>query len=301
MATGDLYSSLALAYRIGRSTVQELIPETCDAIWHVLRPIYMPVQSANDWLNIAEDYENTWNFPHCLGAIDGKHIVIKAPRKTGTKFFNYKNAFSIVLLGTCDAQYKFTYVDIGAYGSASDGGVLANSMLGDGLMNKKISFPDARPLKNKISAMPYYFLGDEAFGLKPYLLTPFSGRFLEYSKYYYNKRHTRARRMIENAFGILVARWRIFHTVIESDPKTVEKIVQATVVLHNMLCDSQNKNMNYAPSKMYPIWREEINKSEMKPASSFFNLESGNTATDSIEIRNYLKNYFINLNFDHQI
>lgn len=72
-----------------------------------------------------------WNFPNCVGAIDGKHIHIRAPDKTGTLFFNYKKTFSINLMAIASAEYKFLMVDIGQTGSASDGGVWENCVFGE--------------------------------------------------------------------------------------------------------------------------------------------------------------------------
>lgn len=70
----------------------------------------------SSWKKVSDGFFDKWQFPNCLGAIDGVHIRIKAPPRSGSEFFNYKGFFSIVLLGACDAEYKFTWVDIGQYG-----------------------------------------------------------------------------------------------------------------------------------------------------------------------------------------
>lgn len=57
-----------------------------------------------------------WQFPNYLGALDGKHMRIQAPPNSGSTFYNYKQFFSLVLLTTCDANYKFTWIDIDQYG-----------------------------------------------------------------------------------------------------------------------------------------------------------------------------------------
>lgn len=79
-----------------------------------------------------------WNFPHCIGSIDGKHILIQKPKHAGSMFWNYKQRDSIVLLAVCDAAYKFILVDIGQPGSNSDGGIWDSSEFGRGLENGKI-------------------------------------------------------------------------------------------------------------------------------------------------------------------
>ena len=89
---------------------------------------------------IEQKFSTKWNFPNCLGALDGKHIVITAPWNSGSLYFNYKGTFSLVLMALVDADYKFIYVDIGDYGSNADGSVFKNSLFGQAFVNGKLDF-----------------------------------------------------------------------------------------------------------------------------------------------------------------
>lgn len=75
LATGNELQSIALCYRTGRSTTSKIIKETCEALWECFykEELFTPVQ--NGWRNIAHEFE-IWNFPNCIGALDGKHVAI---------------------------------------------------------------------------------------------------------------------------------------------------------------------------------------------------------------------------------
>ena len=101
----------------------------------------MAVPTAEEWRVVAERFEERWNFPLCCGAIDGKHVVLKAPANSGSQFFNYKGTFSIVLLAVVDADKCFRIIDVGGYGRTSDGGILANSVFGQALRAGDLKLP----------------------------------------------------------------------------------------------------------------------------------------------------------------
>ena len=102
------------------STVSDAVYDVCDALWESLNDSLLPFPTEKSWIEGARRFEERWNFPHCIGAIDGKHVTIEAPPNSGSLYFNYKKSFSIVLLAVVDADYLFTAVDIGSYGSSSD-------------------------------------------------------------------------------------------------------------------------------------------------------------------------------------
>ena len=93
--------------------------ETCLAIWKVLQPEMMPTPTAKFWKQV----ESHRQFPICVGSIDGKHILIQAPSRSGSMYFNYKKTYSVVLLAVVDARYNFVVVDVGAQSKHSDGHV----------------------------------------------------------------------------------------------------------------------------------------------------------------------------------
>lgn len=140
-------------------------------------------------------------------------------------YFNYKGTFSVVLLALVDHNYNFSCIDIGSYGSNSDGGIFAKSNLKKAIEENKLNIPDEAVM-----------LGDDAFPLTTYLMKPFARRNnLTVREKIYNYRHCRARRIVENGFGILVSRFRIFRKPIQLAPDTVIKLVKGACALHNWI------------------------------------------------------------------
>ena len=94
-------------------------------------------------------------------------------------------------------------------------------------------------------------MGDEIFPLKPWLLRPYPGRLLQLLEMICNYRHSRARRVVENAFGILRARWRVYSHPIKASVQNTERHLMAFLCLHNYLC--QTENSLYTPQGVVDI------------------------------------------------
>jgi len=214
----------------------------CEAIWRRLGPLIMPESTEDIWKSSASKFRDLWHFPNCLATIDGKHICIQCPINGGSLYFNYKGFHSTVLLALVDAEYKFLAVDVGSYGRNSDGSVCSKSVIWKKLETGTLNVPPNAPLVENSVPMPHVMVGDEAFPLKTYLLRPYSKHHQggDESKKIYNYRLSRARRVVENAFGILASRWRVFRRPLEVQPETVDKVVLASCCLRNMLCKAHN-------------------------------------------------------------
>lgn len=170
LATGDSYASFSALFRIAQYTISLIVPEVCDAIFSVLKTGYLKVcvcaivsyffsklisacavSSAEEWTQIA----NPWNYPNCIGAVDGKHIVMSAPPNTGSTFYNYKGTHSIVLMAIADANYKFLYIEVGCNGRVSDGGVFNKCSFARAMAQNALILPEPKPLPGREMPVPF--------------------------------------------------------------------------------------------------------------------------------------------------
>ncbi|GFX33998.1 protein ALP1-like [Trichonephila clavipes] len=167
--------------------------------------------------------------------MDGKHIRIKPPSHSGATYRNYKGFFSIVLLALVHANLKFLYVDVGTNGRVSDGGVWGKSKLRQAITNGDMNIPEAAALPGSASKLPLWLMMTN-------IMKPYPGSNLSKECLVFNYRLSRARRVSENAFGILAARFRVFGpTILTSVPNT-KLIVLAACSLHNVLTN-RSKNI----------------------------------------------------------
>ena len=98
LSTGERYTSLQYQWRVGKTTICKFVPQVCKAILKEFQQEYLVCPTdPEDWKKIEERFRHRWNVPHAVGALDGKHIAIKKPKKSGNEYFNYKGYFSVVL------------------------------------------------------------------------------------------------------------------------------------------------------------------------------------------------------------
>lgn len=222
---------------MGDRTVSNMVSEVSEALWFRLKPLFMPDPTSETWDHIAAEFERKWQFQNCVLAIDGKHVTIRKPLLSGSSFYNYKKDFSVVLMAVVDANYRFTYVDIGSMGRFPDGNVFSNCSFGKKLKATFYNCQIQSLCLDNLQRLLSCVVGDEAFPLLINLMRPYPKAKVtnNYCNKVYNYRLSRARQTVECAFGILAARFRIFKRPFECKLDTIDNVAAAACILHNYL------------------------------------------------------------------
>ncbi|XP_050506192.1 uncharacterized protein LOC126884296 [Diabrotica virgifera virgifera] len=302
LATGDSYHSLMYLFKISVSSISRIIPEVCKVIAEVLKDKLKMPQSREEWLITGHQFANLWNFPKCAGVMDGKHIMIQAPKHSGSEFYNYKSFFSVVLFIVANANYEVMYLNVGSQGCISDGGVFDSTHFKKMLYQNTLNLPELEPLPGRTKAVPFVFLGDDAFPLSPNLLKPYPGTQEKgSSKRIFNYRLSRARRISEMVFGIMSARFRVLRKPMLLEPDRVELVVAACVYLHNFLRSSLHSRKSYSPPGTFDSedkdtgeripgsWRNEINNNMFASLQK----QARNSTLEAKQVRDEFAQYFM--------
>jgi len=251
------------------------------------------VPTVETWTESEKVFRERWNFPSAVGAMDGKHIRIKCPAKSGSLHWNFKNFYSTVLLAVVDSNYNFLVAEIGAPGSQSDSGVLMSSVFDKLVSTAKINFPAEREIGSE-GRVPAVILADQGFPLKEWMMKPFPVvGAANVRQAIFNYRLSRARVISENAFGILTARWRILLTSIDAKADLVRLIVRTIIVLHNYLRKSNDTggiSVDSEDDTMDGNWRENVPNNNQ--GREILRVGSNNYNSNASEIRDRFMNYF---------
>ena len=182
---------------------------------------------------------------------------------------------------------------MGANGSSSDAGVFNQSTLRGALEDNTIGFPAPDPLPGDDRDFPYFIVGDDAFPLRKWMMKPYSRRAMTHKQRVMNYRTSRARRVVENTFGILAHRWRCLLITLQIEPENVIRVVLGCITLHNLLrkrrpgqldriVDREDEDGNVVPG----AWREDVQMAD--PHAML-----GQRATrEGKNLRNYLADYY---------
>ena len=201
LGTNVEYRTISHLFGVGVSTVCVVLHEFCSAVVNVMTAKYMNIPAGEHLKRIINGFLTKWDFPQCVGAIDGSHIPIIAPKEHPLDYFNRKGYHSVLLQALIDHEYRFLDIYVGWAGSVHDARVLANSSLYNKCESGNFLPKWDRRLGN--TNVPLVILGDPAYPLRPWLMKPFSDTCLTIKQRTFNYQLSRSRVVVENAFGRL--------------------------------------------------------------------------------------------------
>ncbi|XP_043264894.1 uncharacterized protein LOC122404736 [Colletes gigas] len=273
LATGNSYSSLALTFKISKQSISNIVPEVCAAIIDVLKDYVKTPESEEEWLKVAQTYEEKWNFPHCVGAISSRHVQIQVPIQVPNTI---KSTFNIVLVAVVDADYNFLHADVVCAGRISDTNVFKNCAFFKKLEGNAFKLPPLSILPGREKLVPYVFVADDAFPLVPNLVLKLYSEKNEKdsARRVYNRQLLRTQRIVENVFGIMTTVFRVLQKPMILEPKKAEIIVMACIYLHNYLRKNPSSQNVYNPNGTFDCeingklingtWRQHCNENSLQ-------------------------------------
>ena len=233
LSTGADYRTIAHLFGVSKSTVCLVIKQVCTAIAQILMPKYICFPSNNGLKQVVDGFKHKWRFPQCAGVVDGTHIPIVSPHDYPADYYNRKGWHSVIMQGTVNHLGIFMDIYIGWPGRVHDARVFSNSGLYR-LGQEGILLPSwTEHLSGK--DIPLVILGDPAYPLLSWLMKSFPDNgCLSRQQKTFNYRLSRARVVVEHAYGRLKGRWRCLLKRLDVNVGDVPHVIAVCCTLHNI-------------------------------------------------------------------
>ncbi|CAG2223980.1 unnamed protein product [Mytilus edulis] len=232
LASQETILEISDKFNVTEYTLLKYRRQVLEAVYNNMmgRIITWPTQ--NELPDVAQRFNDMgqYQFPGVIGAIDGTHIPIEAPRENPQAYFNRKKFHSVILQAVCKDNLEIIDINVGWPGRVHDAKVLRNSTV----------WEDG----DRISGYGrFHLIGDGAYPLKRWLLTPFRDNgHLTAEQKKFNKSLSSKRQVIERSFGLLKGRFRRLKHINMIDIKEICNVVCTAVVFHN-ICISNGENL----------------------------------------------------------
>lgn len=231
LAHGLSYQVVSSVFNVPKATVHRIIHRVAQNIWvNLKKAISFP--QAEELQAVGQGFaqlSRTHAFKNVVGAIDGTHIRIKPPKRHQIDYLNYKGFYSINMQAMCDSIGRFLDIFVGYPGSVHDTRILKNS-----------SFYRAQ----RYPPSEYIILGDGGYPCLETpicLITPYKEPVNGQVQGRFNYYHSRARSIIERAFGMMKTRWRsTLFRALEVKPTFAPQVIASCAFLHNVCLDNRD-------------------------------------------------------------
>ncbi|XP_066585450.1 putative nuclease HARBI1 [Prorops nasuta] len=234
MATPNSFRCVGDRFGISKSTAWRSLRRVINALYSFLHT-FIKWPLVEEAKTTMRKIKQNYRFPNVIGAIDGTHIKIAAPRERAEAYIDRKGNHSLQLQAVCDENLKFLHVYCGEAGSVHDMRVFRLSNIID--MLNDTNFP-----------CNSHILGDAAYEIQKYVMVPFKDNgHLSQDQIKFNTILSSSRMIIERAFGLLKGRFR---SILDKLPMTktnqIPRYIITCCILHN-ICILRNDMLDNIP------------------------------------------------------
>lgn len=236
MLAGASYSDIQASYHVGRSTLYEVFKTTCNALMKRLQLPGLPQtegEMQKSEMMFRKSRPSVNPLSGCLGALDGICVKIKKPKECErpASFYCRKGYYALPVQALCDSSYRFLCFSARCVGSTHD--AMAHAVSSLGMYLSEVGLPEA-----------FWIAGDEAYTCNENLITPYPASQSGPEERNFNFFLSVHRVHIEQAFGQLVARWRILRDGLEYSLSRNARIICLCMKLHNFCIDNDERQFS---------------------------------------------------------
>lgn len=271
LSSGESLCSIGDSFKINQSTVSHATWRFVESMEERgLHHLRWP-STETEMEGIKSKFEKIRGLPNCCGAIDTTHILMTLPTmdsSNGTVWLDYEKNCSMILQAVVDPEMRFRSIITGWPGSLNDELVLRSSGFYK-LCEEGKMLNGRKMVLSEETDLPEYIVGDAAFPLLPWLLTPYRGRGLSDFQSDFNKRLAATRMVAQRALARLKEMWRIIQGIMwKPDKNRLPRIILVCCILHNIVIDMEDEMQDELPLSHHhdSDYRQQICESADKSA-----------------------------------
>ncbi|KAL8615439.1 hypothetical protein ACOMHN_036259 [Nucella lapillus] len=222
----------AASFDIAEAVYSSVVHETMEALYKLL-PHYILWPDSNQVSEICATFKQRSGLLGVLGTIDVLHVPVKAPAEHADYYTNQENETTMVLQSVCDHRMRFIHSCTGWPGSVNEDTILNDSDLSSDIGEQISNFP-----------FDLYLVGDEAYSLKPWLMTPFAdyGHLCTLQQQF----NSACRQVLQDntlVYSLLIQRFPRLEYVEMKDMQSTVEAVLVCCALHNFCLDNEDQEV----------------------------------------------------------
>lgn len=241
LASGESQVSVGAAFGVGQSTVSQVT-------WRFVESMEQRAKHHMKWPEperleqIKAKIEATFGLPNCCGAIDATHIIMTLPAaESSDDWCDQESNYSMSLQVIVDHEMRFLDILTGWPGSMMFSRLLKFSGFYK-LCESGKRLNGAAKSSAEGAEIREFIVGDSAYPLLPWLMTPYQRKSLSASNTSFNSKHWEVKLLASKALSQLKGAWRILYKVMwRPDKHKLPSIILVCCLLHNIIIDSGDR------------------------------------------------------------